>query len=244
MSTSAAHITSVIDSLSHTTSEISDSASHGANSNQPQPLIFSQITHSKTEEKKESVKEFTTEGNVEDFNNKPDATYTLVKVDPRSGVTKISLHKHTASAQLSALTTYSIKVYIDDKNPKAKDLINYFTGKSFQTRNGSTVINIFALDENDDDLVVEAKALKYDQFISTLGKLMIPDEIIQQIALIVRTNSNLYNLSQDPNEDPNDASQAATQPIAETQPLTDEGEPISTLSCQQSRSTSSMANKL
>lgn len=240
MSTSAAHITSVIDSLSHTTSESSDSASHGANSNQPQPLIFSQITHSKTEEKKESFKEYITEDNLEDFNNKPNAVYTLIKTDSRDGITKISLHKHT-----SALITYSIKVYIDDENLKSKDIINYFTkGKAFQTRGSSTVGNIFSLDENDDDLIVEAKALKHDQFISTLGKLKIPDEITQQIALIVRTNSNLYNLSQDSNEDPNDASEAATQPIAETQPLTDEGEPIPTLSCQQSRSASSMANKL
>jgi hypothetical protein len=219
VSTSSVDIKTVIQNLNHATP-----LPPANNSGYQQPLIFSQERSLPTEEKKEiSNKEFLEVDSLESFAGTPNAEYTLNKTNSPGipGITKISLHKHTdtesssSSTQQNALIIYSIKIYIDDKSPH---IINYLVKNPiFQIWKGNVSKSMFSLNEN----VAEVKGLKHDQFISTLGKLMIPDEFIQELGSMVRTHSNLYN-PQTPTDDTNDIHEIATPPTPLLTPVEQE----------------------
>lgn len=144
---------------------------------------------------------------LESFAGTPTAEYTIKKTDVSNalpkGITKISLHKKTdgssSSTQQDTLITYSIKIYIDEQSSYLIDYLEM--NPIFQIRaSGNVVKSMFSFNGN----VAEVIGLKHEQFILTLGKLMLPDEFIQKLGSIVRTHSNLYNLSQVPTDDPKD----------------------------------------
>lgn len=201
--------------------------------NQP-PLIFSERKRPKQEvaqkeENKEALQEFEEIGSLENFRDQPSASYTLKKLGVKNGINNIYLHKFTAdnshNTQSAPSISYSIRVELDHQHPQINNIVSHYEHMTILI--SQSPCQIFTLDEEYEQYVMEARGLRHDQLIVVLGKLMIPDEITQKMANVVRTFSSLYDLSQRSHSSGASVplSQTATQPLPEaesteqTQPL-------------------------